>query len=360
MSTFGKAIPISLFGESHQETIGITIHNLPAGVALDLNAIQAALNRRKPKMPYHSARKELDAFSIVSGYYKDKTTGAPLTLLIQNKDIDSNAYKNDIARPGHADYTAHIKYRGHNDPRGGGHFSGRLTAPLVALGEISKQILAHKDIVIGSFIKQIHKLKSTTLTPNKESIKNAYYSDFPVLNTKDKDTFITLIMETKKQADSVGGIIETHILNLPPALGDPYFDAFESLLSHLIFSIPAVKGISFGAGFEIASMLGSEANDPITYTKDNTVQFDKNTMGGILGGLTTSQPVYFQTVIKPTPSIQKTQNSIHLNTPSNTTFKVEGRHDPCIVPRVTHVINALSYYTVLELMIRNEGYSWIK
>lgn len=358
MSTFGSAIPISLFGESHQAFIGITIHNLPAGVELDLDEVQNALNRRKPHADYHSARKEPDTFTIVSGFFNHKTTGAPLTILIENKDVKSDTYEQNIIRPGTSDYPAKIKYQNYNDYRGSGHFSGRLTAPLVALGEISNQLLAQKNIYVGSSIKQLYQTKFDSLEPTEKNIKSLYYSGFPALEPN-KTKCINTILSIKNTNDSIGGILETYILNLPIGLGEPFFNGFDSFLSHVILSIPSIKGISFGDGFSLASQLGSQANDPLTINA-NKITFEKNAMGGTLGGLTTGQPIKFQTVIKPTPSIGIPQRTINTDQNKNITYTINGRHDPCIVPRVAPVINALSYYAVLEFMIRNEGYQWIK
>ncbi len=360
MSTFGTVIKVSLFGESHGETIGLTIHNLPANKPIDLKSIQNALDKRKPTASYHTKRQESDQFKVLSGLKDMKTTGAPFTAVIDNNDTDPSNYKDGVIRPGHADFPAFIKSEGTYDYRGGGHFSGRLTAPLIILGDIARQLLSNVSILVASHIYKIHTLQAQSFydsSINIETLKTLQNSDFPTLNTKDKSQFINHIKAIQKEQDSVGGVVETIILNAPIGLGEPFFDSFESLLGHLLYAIPAVKGVEFGRGFALTDMKGSEANDPLTIEASQT-QFTKNDMGGLLGGLSTGQPILFKTAIKPTPSISKPQKSINIKTKETLDLTIEGRHDPCIVPRALHVINALSYYTLLELVMRKEAKTW--
>ena len=362
MSTFGKAIEINLFGESHGSAIGIVINNLPAGIKLDLKAINEALYKRRPKSNLSTKRQEQDEYEIISGYFNGLTTGSPLTFIIKNTDIHSSDYTPNILRPSHADYTSHIKYNGNHDYRGGGHFSGRLTAPLVILGAISSQLLNKKDIIIGSHIASIkdqNDKEFNDFTPSKEILKTLNSSHFPVLDNKQAKVFESIILDAKNNKDSVGGTIETMILGIDAGYGDPFFESIESVISHLIFSIPGVKGIEFGAGFSITKMNGSKANDSF-YIDNNKIKTKTNNSGGIQGGISNGMPITFKVAIKPTPSIGKTQNTVDIEAMEEIELNLPGRHDPAIVHRVIHVINAITAYAILELIIRKEGYQWIK
>lgn len=352
MSTFGKNIIISLFGESHQEAIGITIHNFPPNIALDLEAIENKLLLRKGLAEISTTRREKDHFKIISGFYQGKTTGAPLTFIIPNCDINSGDYTKGTIRPSHSDLPYHIKYQKANDYRGGGHSSGRLTAPLVILGAISEQLLKEKGIVIASRIKSIGEIVDT-IPINQNCVKSLLNDSFPVIDSKIKDEMLKQIKEVKNNGDSIGGMVETVIYNLPAGLGDPFFDSVESIIAHLIFSIPGVKGIEFGDGFDITKKRGSEANDQIQIINDK-ITFLSNHSGGINGGITNGEPVRFTTAIKPTSSIKLPQKSINIETYENTTLIIEGRHDPCIVPRALPVINALTSYAILDLLLERK------
>ena len=362
MSTFGKAIEINLFGESHGSAIGIVINNLPAGIKLDLEAINAALYKRRPKSNLSTSRQEQDEYEIVSGYFNSLTTGSPLTFIIMNTDTRSADYTPNILRPSHADYTSHIKYDGNQDYRGGGHFSGRITAPLVILGAISSQLLKQKGIIIGSHIASIKDQKDKVFSdfePSVELLETLNSSQFPVLDSIQTKVFESIILDAKENKDSVGGTIETMILGLDPGFGDPFFESIESVISHLVFSIPAVKGIEFGAGFQITEMNGSEANDAFYLDKDK-IKTKTNNSGGIQGGISNGMPITFKVAIKPTPSIGKVQDTVDIEKMEEVKLSLIGRHDPAIVHRVIHVVNAVTAYAILELIIRKEGYSWIK
>lgn len=360
MSMFGQKIQVSLFGESHGKMIGITIHNLPAGLRLPLKKISASLSKRRGNKALSTPRREPDPFEIITGYFKGYTTGAPLTFIIPNSDTRSKDYTPEILRPSHADLTSWEKYQGHQDYRGSGHFSGRLTAMIVILGTIAEDLLTKKGISIGSHIASIHKNKddlfSTTIS--KELIQRLNSSSFPLLDTSKEELFKEAILNAKAQKDSVGGTIETAIINVPTGYGEPFFNSIESVISHLIFSVPAVKGIEFGEGFHITELYGSEANDPITI-KDDKIIMTKNNSGGIQGGITNGMPITFRVAIKPTASIGKPQSTVNIKTMENTTLELIGRHDPSIVPRVLPVINAITAYGVLEMICRNEGTSWM-
>ncbi|MFW5894490.1 MAG: chorismate synthase [Bacillota bacterium] len=360
MSTFGTAIPVSLFGESHGQGIGITVHNVPAGFALDMEALEKALDRRRSKHAYSTARREKDMFDILSGIKDGRTTGSPLTFFIPNSDVKSAPYESGRIRPGHADYSSYVKTGGAYDQRGGGHSSGRLTAPIVILGEISRQFLSRKNVRSVSHIHQIHDQKGRSYYDypmDEETLKRLLSSDFPVLEPSDEDRFKETILNAKDDKDSVGGIIETVLYHDAAGYGEPFFDSFPSVLAHLLHSIPAVKGVSFGRGFDFAGMHGSESNDPLT-VKDGEVVFEKNDMGGTLGGITTGQPVVFKTVIKPTSSIGKPQKTVNMDTKEAITIESGKRHDPSIVPRALPVIDAMTYYALLEMVTRMEGSHW--
>ena len=353
---WGKNIKLSIFGESHGRAIGITIDGLEPGILLDIDAIKAEMDRRAPgRSPLASARKESDTFEILSGYFNDRTTGTPLCAMIRNTDEHSKDYSNlkTLMRPGHADYTGNIRYNGFNDYRGGGSFSGRITAPLVFAGAIAKQILASKGIVIGSHIISIEKIHESSFEDihlTNEVLKKLSKDAFPVIKKEIGDKMQELILQVKKDLDSVGGIVETAILNLPAGIGSPFFDSVESHLSQLIFSIPATKGIEFGKGFDITELKGSEANDEF-YIENDIIKTSSNNNGGILGGITSGMPLVFRTAIKPTASISRSQHTIDIKNRENSELIIKGRHDPCIVPRAIPVIEACAAIAILDLIL---------
>lgn len=355
-STWGKNIKLSLFGESHGVGIGITIDGLPAGVKLDLDLIKFELQRRATgKNELTTARKEADTFEILSGYFNDYTTGAPLSILIRNRDQQSRDYNKikDIARPAHADYTGYKRYDGYNDYRGGGHFSGRLTAPIVFAGAVAKQILRDKNIHIGTHIKSIKDLEDRDFCEedlNKENFKKLSEKQLPFLDENLEDLSRKKILAAKNEQDSLGGVIECSIIGIEPGIGNPFFNSIESQLSGLMYSIPAVKGVEFGAGFKITDLFGSEANDDI-YIDSGKVKTQTNNNGGILGGITNGMPINFRVAIKPTPSISRPQKTIDMKNNTETEFKIIGRHDPCIVPRALVVVEAMAAIGILDFLI---------
>jgi len=354
--TWGKNIHYSIFGESHGEGLGIVIDGLPSGFKLDLEEIMFEMNRRRPgKSSVETPRKEADEFQILSGYFQDKTTGAPLCIIIRNQNKQSKDYEEikNTMRPGHADFTAFMKYKGFHDYRGGGHFSGRLTAPIVFAGAVTKQILKTKGILIGSHIYQIGRVFDRSFDKvevSEEVLQMLVRKEFPLLDESRASEMKDLILSAKEERDSVGGVVEAAIINLPAGLGNPFFDSVESCLSHLLFSIPAVKGLEFGSGFEMASMRGSEANDPFYVDKD-VVKTSTNHNGGILGGITNGMPLIFRAVFKPTPSIGNPQNTIDISRKVDKEIKIEGRHDPCIVPRAVPVVEAMAAMGILDLLL---------
>lgn len=344
-------IGLSIFGESHGLGVGITMTGVKAGLKLDLEFIQGELNRRKPgKNLLETQRKEADKLKIISGEFDGFTTGAPLTMLIENTNHRSKDYGDIVnrLRPGHADYTAKVKYEGFHDYRGGGHFSGRLTAGLVFAGAVAKSILKDDDIIIGSQIVQIGNLQDDSIHLITENDLIRLKSDFPVINEITSNEMKAQILKAREACDSIGGKVRCFALNVPVGLGDPYFESFESILSSLVFSVPAVKALEFGSGVEFASMKGSVANDQYYYDGDITCYTNHN--GGILGGITNGMPVDFTATIKPTPSIGQTQKSVDYKIKENISLKVKGRHDPCIVPRVLPVLESVLALAILDRM----------
>lgn len=355
-SVIGDKIKLSIFGESHGEAIGCVIDGLPAGIKIDMNAVYKGMQRRAPgKDKTATPRLEKDIPHILSGMLDNVTTGAPLAIVIENTNTKSGDYSNlmTVPRPGHSDYPAYVKYGGNNDIRGGGHFSGRLTAPLVFAGSIAKQILSQKGVTIGAHIKQIGSVCDAVSDLNK--------TDKSLLDTLSSSTF-SLIDETKEQAmrdeiekarlslDSVGGIIECFAVGLPVGLGGNMFDTVEGKLASILFGVPAVKGVEFGIGFGFADKRASEVNDQYEI-KNGRVATLSNNNGGVLGGMTDGAPLSVSVAIKPTPSIAKKQKSVNLLTMENAELEIHGRHDPCIVVRAVPVIECAVALGLLDLMM---------
>ena len=358
-ATFGKKIKLTIFGESHGLGIGCVIDGLPPGFAIDIDAVKKEMQRRAPgKSPLATARNEKDAFIIESGFFEGRTTGTPLCVLIPNSDQHSGDYSKlkNVMRPGHADYSGKVKYNGFNDYRGGGHFSGRLTAPLVFMGAIAKQILAEHGISIGAHIAAVAGVNDTPfnlLGESADTFSELAQKSFPVLDDTAGNEMQQLILAAKQSCDSVGGVIECMAINLPAGIGAPFFDSLESRLAHALFSVPAVKGIEFGKGFALVQMTGSEANDQMYYD-NGVVKTYTNNNGGITGGITNGMPVLFKAAVKPTPSIAKMQKTVDLSTESNTELVITGRHDPCIVQRAVPVIEGVAAWVILDMLLAGE------
>lgn len=331
-----------IFGESHGPAIGVVLEGVPAGLELDLEQVQKELDRRKPGQdPTATARKESDLVEVLSGVFEGKTTGAPLAMMIHNSDQHSKDYESIryTPRPSHGDYAGFIKSRGCLDYRGGGHFSGRLTAPLVAAGAVAKQVLAGRGVQVGAHISSIYGICDAALE-DPEELKAVAAKSFPVLNDSKGEEMRQAILEAKEEQDSVGGAIECVVTGLPAGLGAPDFGCnVEGIFSQYLFAVPAVKGIEFGAGVAFSLMRGSEANDPFA-VEDGKVVTKTNHAGGINGGITNGMPVTFEVTIRPTPSISLPQESVDLRTGEETEIEIHGRHDPCIVPRAVPVIEA--------------------
>lgn len=355
MSTvWGSKIKLTIFGESHSEAIGVVIDNLPAGIKLDIDEINREMARRAPNGgEFSTPRKEGDKVEIVSGYFEGKTTGTPLCGIIRNTNTKSGDYAQlkSVFRPGHSDYGYYLKSGGNNDYRGGGHSSGRLTATLVFCGAICKQLLRKKGIEIGAHIKSIKDISDKTFDVNidKEFLKSLTHEVLPLIDKSVYEPMRETILDAKSQGDSVGGCIECAITGLDGGIGEPFFESIESKLASLLFSVPAVKGVQFGKGYELTKMYGSQANDSFEY-KDGKVITSTNNNGGILGGLSTGMPVVFDVAIKPTPSIFKEQNTIDVSKKENTKLSLKGRHDSCIVVRAVPVIEAVSAIAIYDLI----------
>ena len=354
-STWGNNIKISVFGESHSDAIGVSIDGIEAGVDLNLEEIAFEMVRRAPgNNEISTPRQEKDIPNIISGFFNGKTTGTPLCALIKNSNTRSQDYEKtkNLIRPGHADFTGFVRYNGFNDYRGGGHFSGRLTAPLVFAGAICKQILEKKGIKIGAHIAQISDVcdKHFDFTDiSTETLEELKGKTLPFLDKSKEDVARERILSAKDNLDSVGGIIECAVIGLYSGIGNPIFDSVESVLSHLLFSIPAVKGVEFGSGFSFATMLGSEANDSFYYDNE-IIKTKTNNNGGINGGITNGMPIIFRTVIKPTPSIAKKQQTIDISSGCNAEIEIQGRHDPCIVQRAVPVVEAVAAIAIYDLL----------
>lgn len=359
-SEFGHLLKISVFGQSHGMAIGVVVDGLPAGEAVDLTELQAFLDRRKPgKNPLSTARKEADAPTFLSGLENGMTCGAPLCAVIQNGDQHSGDYAGltDTPRPGHADYTAGIKWGGRADMRGGGHFSGRLTAPLCIAGGIAKQILARRGVFVGAHLKEVAGIPDTPfpLRPSAQLFQEVAAKAFPVLDDGAGERMRAAILAAREDLDSVGGIVECAATGLPAGLGDPMFDGVENRLAAALFGIPAVKGLEFGAGFDAARLRGSENNDPFVLDH-GTVAAESNRAGGILGGITTGMPLLLRAAFKPTPSIARPQRTVRLSTMEETDLEIRGRHDPCIAHRAVPVVEAVTAAVLLDLLLEgNHG-----
>ena len=360
---FGMNLKLSIFGESHGKSIGCVLDGLPPGIALDLEALQLELDRRAPgKNKLSTQRKESDMFEIQSGFFEGHTTGTPLCAIIKNSDQHSKDYSilKDKMRPGHADYAGHVRYQGFNDYRGGGHFSGRITAPLVFAGAVAKQALAQMGIVVGAHILSINTISENKFNPMGETdelLQEIAGKEFAVMDDAVGEQMQARIIAAKAENDSVGGVIETIVQHIPAGIGAPYFDSLESRLAHMMFSVPAVKGIEFGEGFAISQMTGSTANDEMHYV-DGKVATTTNHNGGITGGITNASPVLFRVAIKPTPSISREQNTISLAEGQDTKLTIVGRHDPCIVQRAVPVIEAATAWVIWDMLL--EAKKWEK
>ena len=344
-SLFNGGISVSIFGESHGRGIGVVLDNLPAGEPLDFDEVGKFMARRAAKKDGTSTlRLEKDLPEVLSGFYEGRTTGTPLAAVIFNAEQHSADYNNisHIARPAHADYTGFLRYNGANDPRGGGHFSGRITAPLVFAGAVCAQILKSRGITTGTHIRSLHGISDEAFDPmnvTAEQLEAVKSRSFPVLSDEAEEKMRAEILSAREQLNSVGGIIECAAVGMPAGVGSPMMDGLENVISRLVFAIPAVKGIEFGNGFGCADMFGSENNDEFAL-RDGKVVTLTNNHGGILGGISSGMPVIFRAAFKPTPSISRPQNSVDFKEMTEQELVIKGRHDPCVVPRAVPCVEA--------------------
>ncbi|MBE6612171.1 MAG: chorismate synthase [Ruminococcaceae bacterium] len=357
-SVYGTKLKLSVFGESHGAAIGCVIDGFPAGMKIDDDAIAAFMKRRAPGGQFSTKRTEPDIPRILSGVSDGYTNGYPISVVIENTNQRSSAYadKMTVPRPSHADYAAAVKYGDHVELHGGGHFSGRLTAPLVFAGALCSQYLAMSGIEIAAHIKQMLNVSDHAFAPNvtAEELRELKTHAFPTLDFMAAEAFATIIGSARDKGDSVGAKLECAAVGLPPALGEHMFESVEAEISQLMFAIPAVKGIEFGAGFDFCRMYGSDANDAYEY-RDGKVVTRSNNCGGIVGGMTTGMPVIFSLALKPTPSIYSEQQTVDLEKKCNTTHTIKGRHDPCIAVRAVPVVEACTAIALTSLMLKADG-----
>lgn len=360
-NTFGNSIAVTLFGESHGAAIGVVIDGLAPGIEVNEEYIKEKLSLRRPSGAISTARCEQDEYVIQSGVFDGKTTGTPICILIPNRDTRSKDYSltRYIPRPSHADYAAYCKYHGFEDYRGGGHFSGRITAALVAAGAIVMYALEKKGIMIGTHLSKCAGISDRAFGELSEDITALAKKEFAVLDSEVGDRMQAAILEARTDGDSVGGVLETAIIGIDAGFGEPWFDTVEGRLAHALFSVPAVKGVEFGAGFALSDMRGSQANDPFKMCGENIVTKTNNS-GGINGGITNGMPIIFRTAIRPTPTISKEQASVDMQKGKNVNLNVTGRHDPCIVHRARIVVDAVTALTVADIITERLGTDWMR
>ena len=354
-STYGEKIKISVFGESHGNGIGVVIDGLPAGVKIDMDKVLVQMARRAPgNDKTATTRKESDIPKVLSGMLNGVLTGAPLCAVIENTNTKSGDYGNIMScpRPGHSDYTAFVKYNASNDVRGGGHFSGRITAPIVFAGAVCRQILENKGIKIVAHINSIGDVNDSRFDPvsiDDELINRLNNSPFSLIDQSIEQDMRSQVEAARINLDSIGGTVECAVTGIKAGIGEPMFNGVEGVIAKAVFGVPAIKGIEFGRGFELAKMRGSQSNDPFEY-KDGKVVTKTNNCGGILGGITDGMPILFTAAVKPTPSIAQKQQTVDLQKKENAQLEIKGRHDPCIVPRAVPVIEAVTAIAIINLM----------
>ncbi len=360
--TFGQSVSITLAGESHGAGIVAVLSGMAPGIPVDEEFIAGQLTKRRPAGAISTARQEADKFEILSGVFNGFTTGTAIAILIRNENTQSKDYSeiSVTARPGHADYSAQCKYHGFQDYRGGGHFSGRITAGIVAAGAICISALEKKGIRIGTHIAECAGISDRNFEDIEEDIDILNDKIFAVLDEKAGAKMEEAILAAKTECDSVGGILETAVTGVPSGIGEPYFDSIESQLAHMLFSIPAVKGVEFGRGFEMAKMRGSEANDAFRIDKNGNVSTITNNNGGINGGISNGMPVTFRCAIKPTPSISIEQKTIDFSKGENKDFVIKGRHDPAIIHRARVVVDSAAAIVLCDILSQRFGTDWLR
>ncbi len=358
-NTFGSSVSVTLYGESHGPSVGVILDGLAPGIPVEESFLAHQLALRRPSGLISTGRQEPDSFVIESGVYKGRTTGTPLCIRIPNTVQHSDDYAfYGKARPGHADYTAYAKYHSFEDPRGGGHFSGRITAALVAGGAVALSALKHKGILIGTHLSRCAGINDRPFGDLAEDLKTLSKKSFPVLDPQGEQAMTEAILSAREAKDSVGGVLETAVTGLPAGVGEPWFDTVEGVLSHLLFSVPAVKGVEFGDGFALADLRGSVANDPFRMEGQRVVT-SKNSNGGINGGITNGMPLIFRCVVKPTSSIFREQSTVDFTSGQELELTLSGRHDPCIAHRARVVVDSVTALALCDLLALRYGTDWL-
>lgn len=352
-NTFGQSVSVTLFGESHGAAVGIVIDGLAPGIPVLKDRIRFELSRRRPSSPVDTPRKEPDNFQILSGVFNGKTTGTPICIVIPNENTHSSDYSYGVARPSHADYSAYCKYHGFEDYRGGGHFSGRITAALTAAGGIILPLLENLGITVGTHILKCGGVSDRPFAGAEDTLA-LHESAFPVLDSDSGEKMYQHIVEAGKNGDSVGGIVQTAVYGMMAGVGEPWFDSVESQLAHILYSLGGIKGVEFGKGFDFAELYGSEANDAFR-TDGGKIVTETNNNGGINGGITNGMPIIFQCAVKPTPSISKSQKSVDFIHAENLDIKIHGRHDPAIIRRICPVIDSVTAIVLCDMLAQRYG-----
>ena len=361
-NTFGTSVSVTLFGESHGPAVGAVLDGLAPGIPVDRDFIALQLTKRRPAGNISTDRAEPDPFEILSGEYEGRTTGTPLCIVIPNRDARSGDYEaiKDLARPGHADYTGYVKYRGFADPRGGGHFSGRITATLTAAGAVAISALRGKGITIGTHIARCGGVSDRPFSEDglKEDLDALSNADFPVLDKDAGERMRDVIASAAEEGDSIGGVLETAVLGLPAGVGEPWFDTLEGLLAHGLFSIPGVKGVDFGGAFDKTDFKGSQYNDAF-FMDGETVRTRTNNSGGVNGGISNGMPLVFRCAVKPTSSIRKTQETVDMKEGRGAEISVGGRHDPAIIHRAAVVADSVAALVLCDALAQRFGTDWL-
>ena len=360
-NTFGSAVKVTLFGESHGDSIGAVIDGIAPGIEIDYDFIDKQLDRRRSKTHVCTQRAEIDDYKIISGVFEGHTTGTPICIVIPNRDTRSSDYQlfSSVARPGHADYTANCKYHGYQDFRGGGHFSGRITVALVAAGAIIQSALEKKGVFIGTHIKRIAGVNDRAFENYVDDVKYLHSAKFSILDNSAQNKMIEQASIIKANNDSTGGIMETAIVGVPAGVGEPWFDSIESMISHAMFSIPAIKGVEFGSGFACVDMTGSQMNDEFYIAESGDVLTKSNHNGGINGGISNGMPIVFSCAVKPTSSISRKQKTVNFIDKVDTEIEIGGRHDSTIVPRACVVAETLSAIVIADLLVGRFGTDYL-
>lgn len=360
-NSIGNSVILTIFGESHGKSIGAILDGMAPGVAVDESFIASQMNKRKGQNNLSTARREGDEVKIASGVFEGKTTGTPIAFIIDNADQHSKDYSKtkDLARPGHADYTAQCKYHGFQDYRGGGHFSGRITAGIVAAGAVCLSALKEKGINIGSHVLNCGGISDREFVNYESDFACLDSLSIPVLDDDAREKIEEKIVAMRAEGDSIGGTIETAVTGLPAGVGEPWFDSVEGMLAKAMFAVPAVKGIEFGAGFDFASMTGSQANDNFENNGEKVITSTNNN-AGVNGGITNGMPISFKVAVKPTPSIYKKQNTVNMLTGENSEIEIQGRHDPAIVHRAAVVVQSMTAVVLCDILAGRFGTDWLK